>query len=382
MNSPTPTSKRAGGRTVSAAGPWWWPTDAGFTAITALWNYCLMSDSSPSPSQTRWALIGASDIAATRIIPAIRTHGGRISVVQSGSADWAAEYAQRHDIDKWTTSVEEAVSWADVDAVYVSSYNAMHHEQVMAAAKAGKHVLAEKPLALSVDDAKAMVAACEAAGLVMATNHHLPSSPVHIAMKEIVASGEIGRVRAIHVSHAVGLPDHLRGWRVNDPVGGGVVLDVFIHDMAAVAAIIGGQAQTVRALARTGSDVPAAPDSVMTVVEWSGDVIVQTHDAYDNYDLPTSLDILGDQGAVSSVMSMTGDPVGDVTIHHGTVATPVVIPDRTDLYLSTIRAFDDAIHRGVQPRVTGLDGVRSLAAAMAALEALQTGCAAQVEQIP
>lgn len=216
----------------------------------------------------------------------------------------------------------------------------------------------------------------------MATNHHLPSSPVHMAMKEIVASGEIGSARAIHVSHAVGLPDRLRGWRVDDPVAGGVVLDVFIHDMAAVAAIIGGQAQTVVAVARTGPDVPAAPDSVMTVVEWSGDVIVQTHDAYDNYDLPTSFDILGNEGAISSVMSMTGDPVGEVTIHHGSVSSPVPIPNRVDLYLSTIRAFDEAIRNGVEPRVTGLDGVRSLAAALAALESLKTGCKVQVEQIP
>jgi len=57
------------------------------------------------------------------------------------------------------------------------------------------------------------------------------------------------------------------------------------------------------------------------------------------------------------------------------------ITARVDLYLSTIRAFDEAIYNGIEPRVTGLDGVRSLAAAVAALEALQTGCVAQVEQI-
>lgn len=271
-------------------------------APTAVWDHRWMSASDQSTLVTRWALIGASDIAATRMIPAIRAHGGHIEVVQSGSADWGTEYAERHGIDEWTTSVENAVARSDVDAVYVSSHNAKHHSQVIAAARAGKHVLAEKPLALSVEDARAMVEACRAARVVLGTNHHLPSSPVHMAMKEIVASGEIGRIRAIHVSHAVGLPDHLRGWRIDDPVGGGVVLDVFIHDMAAIAAIIGGQAQTVRAAARTGPDVPAAPDSVMTVVEWSNDVIVQTHDSYDNYDLPTSLDILGDEGAISSVM--------------------------------------------------------------------------------
>jgi len=346
-----------------------------------LWNDPKMAPSDQTERFTRWAILGASDIAATRVIPAIRAHGGKISVVQSGSSDWAGEYANRHAIAESVTSVEDAVGRDDVDAVYVSSHNHKHRDQVIAAARAGKHVLAEKPLALTLEDARAMVNACDSAGVVMATNHHLPSAPAHMAMKEIVASGEIGAVRAVHVSHAVGLPEHLRGWRVNDPVGGGVVFDVFIHDVAAVAAIIGGQARTVMATARKGPDVPAAPNSVMTIVEWSSDVIVQTHDAYDNYDLPTSFDILGEKGAISSFMSMTGDPVGDVTVYKGNVGSPVEIPNRDDVYLTTIRAFDDAIYSGIQPRVSGLDGVRSLAAAIAALESLRTGCTAPVEQI-
>lgn len=226
-----------------------------------------------------------------------------------------------------------------------------------------------------------MIAACEAAGVVMATNHHLPASPTHLAMKELVASGEIGSVRAIQVNHAVGLPDHLRGWRTNDPVGGGVVLDVFIHDMAAVAAIIGGQARTVTARTRVGPDVPAAPNSVMTVVEWTDDVIVQTHDAYDNYDLPTGFDILGDDGAIRSTASMTGDPIGEVEIFHGHEASAVDIRSRDDLYLTTVRAFDRAIRTGDEPLVTARDGLRSLAAALAAMESLRTSHVVAVETV-
>jgi 1,5-anhydro-D-fructose reductase (1,5-anhydro-D-mannitol-forming) len=332
-----------------------------------------------TPSPTRWALLGASDIAATRIIPAIRAHGGHIHVVQSGSENWATVYAERHEIGVWTTSVDDAVGRDDVDAVYVSSHNENHRDQVIAAAEAGKHVLAEKPLALSLDDAHAMVEVCEAAGVVLATNHHLPASPTHMVMREIVASGEIGTVRAVHVNHAVGLPDRLRGWRVDDPVAGGVILDVFIHDMAAVRAIIGGQAKAVMASARSGDDVPTAPNSVMTVVEWTDDVIVQTHDAYDNYDLPTGLEILGDRGAIRSSLSMTGDPIGEVTVYHDGVGTPAEISVRDDLYLTTVRALDVAIRTGVEPLVTGLDGVRSLAAALAAQQSLDTGC---VQSVP
>jgi 1,5-anhydro-D-fructose reductase (1,5-anhydro-D-mannitol-forming) len=151
--------------------------------------------------------------------------------------------------------------------------------------------------------------------------------------------------------------------------------------MAAVAAIIGGQARTVAARARVGPDVPAAPNSVMTVVEWTDDVIVQTHDAYDNYDLPTGFDILGDDGAIRSTASMTGDPVGEVEIFHGHEATVVDIPARDDLYLTTVRAFDRAIRTGDEPLVTARDGLRSLAAALAAVESLRTGHVITVETV-
>ncbi len=328
-------------------------------------------------SRLRWALIGASDIAATRMIPAFRTAGHEVVVVQSGADEWAHAYAGTHGIDAWTTSVVEAVTRPDVDAVYVSSRNEKHREQVEAAAAAGKHVLAEKPLALSVADARAMVDACEAAGVVMATNHHLPASPTHRAMKALVADGVVGEVRALHISHAVGLPDRLRGWRVDDPVGGGVVLDVFVHDMAATAAIIGGQARRVMSLSRGGN---AVPDSVMSVVEWDDDVIVETHDAYDNYHLPTYLEILGTDGAIRSTGCMTGDPVGDVVVYRGLEATLVDLGDRDDLYLTTTRAFERAVREGADPLVTGRDGVKSLAAAMAAQASLASGCAAEVER--
>lgn len=326
----------------------------------------------------RWALIGASDIAATRLIPAINGVGDTITAVQSGSPDWAAAYAATHTIDFWTTSVDELLSRVDVDAVYVSSTNEKHHDQVVAAAAAGKHVLAEKPLALTVADARAMVEACQRAGVVMATNHHLPASPTHRVMRTLVADGAIGQVRAIHVNHSVGLPQHLQGWRVDDPIGGGVAYDVFVHDMAAVRALIGGQALRVYAAERTGAVVA---QSLMTVVNWTDEVIVQTHDSYDNYHLPTWLEILGTQGAIRSSGCMTGDPIGEVQLFKDHQVTDIEVGPRDDLYVTTVRAFDRAVHEGATPLVTGWDGVRSLAAVEAAQASLRSGCGADVQQI-
>lgn len=327
----------------------------------------------------RWALVGASDIAATQVLPAIRAVGDSAVVVRSGDAGHAAEWAAAHGVPDAVTDLRAALERDDVDAVYVSSVNASHREHVEAAAAAGKHVLAEKPLALTLADALAMVAACRAAGVVMATNHHLPASPTHRALKKAVADGLVGEVRAVRVHHAVQLPAHLAGWRIDDPVGGGVVLDVTVHDAAAVAAILGRRALEVTAVGLNQDNRRGGPfDAVMTDAVWEGDILVQTHDAYNNAHLPTSLHILGTDGALVAENCNTGAPVGRVTLWRAKAAEPIDVGPRDDLYEVTVRAFGAAVRGEGEVLVTGEDGVRSLAVSLAVLESLRTGARAKV----
>jgi 1,5-anhydro-D-fructose reductase (1,5-anhydro-D-mannitol-forming) len=331
------------------------------------------------PQPLRWALVGASDIAATKVLPAIRAVGDSAVVVRSGNAGHAASWAAEHGVPDAVTDLQAAVERDDVDAVYVSSVNARHREQVEAAAAAGKHVLAEKPLALTLDDARSMVDACESAGLVMATNHHLPASPTHRAMKKAVREGAVGDVRAVRVHHAVQLPERLAGWRIDDPEGGGVVLDVTVHDAAAVAAILGTAGRSVTAVGLNQDNDPGGPfDAVMTSIEWEGGVLVQTHDAYNNPHLPTSLHVLGTEGALVAEDCNTGDPVGSVALWRDHKAEPVDVGPRDDVYEVTVRAFGAAVAGEGDVVVSGPDGVRSLAVSLAALESLRTGARAVV----
>ena len=331
------------------------------------------------PQPLRWALVGASDIAATKVLPAIRAAGDTAVVVRSGSAEHAASWAAEHGVPDAVPDLGAALERDDVDAVYVSSVNAQHRAHVEAAAAAGKHVLAEKPLALTLEDARAMVAACESAGVVMATNHHLPASPTHRALKQAVRDGAVGDVRAVRVHHAVQLPDRLAGWRIDDPVGGGVVLDVTVHDAAATAAILGTNALSVLATGFNQDNDPSGPfDAVMTSIDWEGGVLVQTHDAYNNPHLPTSLHVLGTAGALVAEDCNTGDPVGSVTLWRDHKAEPIDVGPRDDLYEVTVRAFGAAVAGEGDVVVSGPDGVRSLAVSLAVLESLRTGARAAV----
>src|SRR5258708_11046963 len=110
----------------------------------------------------------------------------------SADAGRGRAFAEANRIAASYPSVEALLADPDVDAVYISTTNELHKAQTLAAAAAGKHVLCEKPLALSLQDAREMVASCAKAGVVMATNHHLRNAASHRKMRELVVSGAIG----------------------------------------------------------------------------------------------------------------------------------------------------------------------------------------------
>src|SRR6185503_19253042 len=111
--------------------------------------------------------------------------------------------------------------------------------------------------ALSVADARAMVAECKRRGVVMGTNHHLRNAATHRAMRDAIAAGKIGRPLFARVFHAVYLPPHLQGWRIKTPgAGGGVILDITVHDADTLRFVLDDEAEDV--IARTAQQGMAA----------------------------------------------------------------------------------------------------------------------------
>jgi 1,5-anhydro-D-fructose reductase (1,5-anhydro-D-mannitol-forming) len=319
----------------------------------------------------RWALVGASDIAATRMVPALRALGHDIRVVYSGDAERARAWAGTHGIPTGTARLDAALS--DVDAVYVSSTNDKHATQAMAAIGAGRHVLCEKPLALSADDALAMVDAAHDAGVVLATNHHLRHAPVHRVLRWMVGDGGIGKLLAVRIGHAVLLPQRLRGWRIDAAApGSGVVLDITVHDIDTVRFVTGLEPRTVTAVgaAQGGGDVV---DAVVIAGRLDGDVLLQAHDAFTVEHAGTSFELHGTTGSLVAADAMTQDPDGSITLHRGGTAVPIEIPDRDDLYVRGLDAFAAAVRGAASAAATGRDGVRSLVTALAVVESLRTG---------
>ena len=320
----------------------------------------------------RWGLIGASTIGREWVINAIRQTDGEIASVFSTDSQRGAAYANEFGIPRSTTELGDLLN-SPVDAVYIATTNDLHHSQCIAAAKAGKHVLCEKPLATKLVDAVNIVKACKAADVVLATNHHLRGAATHRAMRDAIKSGTIGRPLAIKVVHAGYLPVHLQGWRLTSPMAGaGAILDLTVHDADLMRFIIDDNAASVSATVQnSGMAIAGVEDAAMGVITFRSGILGQFHDGFTTKYVQTSVEIHGDSGSLVATNCMTQAPIGDVLLRTAGGETKFQL-QHENLYVRTINAFRSAIAGDGKPLSTGEDGVASLAIALAALESSRT----------
>jgi 1,5-anhydro-D-fructose reductase (1,5-anhydro-D-mannitol-forming) len=330
-------------------------------------------------SEVRWGLIGASTIGHEWMIDAIRTGGGEIAAVMSTDAGRGGRYAEEHGIPKAVTDLD-ALFASDIDAVYIGTTNELHCAQTLAAAKAGKHVLCEKPLATSLEDARRMVEACRAAGVVMGTNHHLRNAGTHRAMREAIKAGRIGRPLFARVCHATYLPVHLQGWRLTTPgAGAGATLDLTVHDTDTLRFVLDDEPETVTALTQSsGMAAEGIEDGVQGVIRFRSGLIAQFYDAFTTGYAVTGFEVHGSDGSLIGANCMTQRPIGEVLLRTATGDEHLPI-DRENLYVRGLRAFHAAMRGEGLPAATGEDGVRSLAVGIAALQSAASGCSAAVD---
>jgi 1,5-anhydro-D-fructose reductase (1,5-anhydro-D-mannitol-forming) len=326
--------------------------------------------------QIRWGFIGASTIAREYMVRAVAAQpDGVLHGVFSSSPARGAAFAAEHGFARSWDTLEACLADDEVDAVYVSTTNELHAPQTIAAARAGKHVLCDKPLATAIADAEAMGRACRAAGVVFATNHHLPNAATHRVVRGLIERGALGELRAVRVFHARWLPPSLQTWRTGTPsAGAGVILDVTVHDAALVRFLLGEPIAHVFAESyRQGLGGEGIEDAVMGVMTSASGVPIGFHDAWTVAHAGTGLEVHGSEASAFARESMTSDPVGDVIVRRGDDLAPVALPDREDLYVRAVRRFHDAVRGEGSVAVSGEDGIEALRVALAVLESARSG---------
>jgi predicted dehydrogenase len=174
----------------------------------------------------RWGILSTADIARKKVVPGMRK-ARRCSIVAIASreASRAKQVADELRIPRAFPSYEALLADPDVDAVYIPLPNNLHAEWSMAAARAGKHVLCEKPLALTADDAQRMIDVANTEGVTLMEAFMYRLHPSWKAVSQIVASGEIGRLVSVQSWFSY-FNDDATNIRNIPEVGGGALFDI------------------------------------------------------------------------------------------------------------------------------------------------------------
>ena len=205
-----------------------------------------------APRKTGYAVIGLGRIAG-HFMPAVRkTTTSQITGLVSGHRDKAYRIAAEYGVPAISIynyeNFDEIAHNPAIDAVYVALPNSMHAEYTIRAAKAGKHVLCEKPMSTSVADAEAMIAACKAARVKLMIAYRCHYEPTNLKAIQLIREGALGQVQAIESTFGFNIG--AGEWRLNKKLaGGGPLFDVGIYSLNACRYLTGEEPEHIAATA-------------------------------------------------------------------------------------------------------------------------------------
>jgi 1,5-anhydro-D-fructose reductase (1,5-anhydro-D-mannitol-forming) len=320
--------------------------------------------------QLGWGIIGLGRIAATQIAPAIAaTPNSTLIAVASRDLDRATDFAKAHGAALALDSYPAMLADPAVQAVYIATPNALHAGQVIAAAGAGKHVLCDKPLAVTVPDARRCVAECRAAGVRLGITFQTRNHDGLAEAAELVRSGAIGQVVLAEVQMSGGrnLP---KGWRTDPALAGlGTLNNIGVHAFDVLRYLVGAEVTEVTALvdAEPGFQVDT---TALVLLRFSTGTLAYVNA---NQSVPNGRDDIVLYGTEGRVLGHNlSRPGRDGTL---SIAAPDGIREfpasSHDAYRQTVEAFAAAVLAGRDPSPSGEDGLRSVELTAAIAQAIE-----------
>ncbi|MCK9408309.1 MAG: Gfo/Idh/MocA family oxidoreductase [Bacteriovoracaceae bacterium] len=307
----------------------------------------------------RYGIIGFGAFAERAIMPAIRsTNNSELVAIQKRSLDMANWKAQEHGIPLFFDTVEALVASPEVDAVFIVSANAQHYSETLAAAAAKKHVLVEKPMAVSYSQALAMTDACRTAGVQLMVGHMLRFSPLVRRMKEIVQSGIIGEITYAQSHFIYDVRLSQRKWVLDrNEAGGGPLFDIAIHCLDSLRFVLNDDRVTaVQSLMKPERTSGKVEMTNVLSLQFSLGTLATIYSSYETPYRQGFIEFFGTNGSISAFHFTPSNTDTELEIKFGVNGRidriekeQIRVPD---LYALEVAHFSDCLLRNEEPCVT------------------------------
>jgi predicted dehydrogenase len=325
----------------------------------------------------RWGILSTAAIATEKVVPGM-SKADRCQIVAIGSrdAERGRRVAQQLDIPRVHGSYEALLADPDVDAVYIPLPNHLHAHWTIAAARAGKHVLCEKPLAMTVADAERMIEAADAAGIRLMEAFMYRHHPSWVAVRELVVSGRIGALSSIQTWFGY-FNDDASNIRNIHEYGGGALYDIGCYAINLSRMLFDGEPTRVAASLRRdpASDVDVLVSAILDFAPGTATFTCSTRTETDQ-----RVHIYGTAGRISIGIPFNIPPDRPTQVFLTAGGDPPVAPATEvfefatkDPYTAEVEAFAAAILDGRPTPVPPADAVANMRVIEAVFAAAERG---------
>ncbi len=334
-------------------------------------------------NKVKWGVIGAGGIADRRTIPGLlQARNCELLALMDVANNEAL--AAKYNLPCYATE-EELLNHPGIDAVYIATPVFLHLEQIQKAARAGKHVLSEKPLCLNSKDAEEAVKACREAGVLLQEGYMMRLHGAHQKIQEVICNGEIGKPVYARAQLSCWYPPMEGAWRQDKAKGGGgALIDMATHLFDLLEMFL-GRIVKVAAIVNTQVHDYPVDDSATTLLHFESGCHATVDTFYCVPDMAsrTRLEIYGDRGAVLTEGTIGQSSSGVLEIYRekpgkGYDALPSFAPQpfpEVNPYTRECDVFAESVLAGrTKPEVnSGESGLHIIRVMEAAYESARTG---------
>jgi xylose dehydrogenase (NAD/NADP) len=319
------------------------------------------------PKSLRWGVLGCARITRRGLIPGLNeSRSSVLEALASRNEATAREWAAEFGVPKAYGSYEAVIADPEIDAIYIPLPNELHREWVCAAADAGKHILCEKPLALDLPEARAMVDYCRERNVVLREAFMWRHQPRTAELLRRVADGAIGQLRLVRVAFSFVID--MGDWRLDHARGGGALWDVGCYGVNAARLFAGSEPESIAAVGHFG---PTGVDlSLGIALKFPTDVIGLIDCSFEQ-PFRCSFELVGSTGRIE-VPDAFLPPETPVAHLHGPDGSAEWTFPGTNQYAAMVDAFAEAVETKGQGGAPGEDGLAQMAVLDAVLDAARS----------
>lgn len=323
----------------------------------------------------RYAVVGTGWISQEAFLPAVAQTGNSIvAALVSGSAANAAKLAAFYDVPEVVgyDDYDSLISSDRIDAVYIALPNSLHADYTIRALKAGKHVMVEKPLATTLAEGEAMVAAAKASGAYLMTAYRLHTEPATLAVLDMLRQGSIGTPQ--HFSSTFAFQTALGNHRLQVGHWGGPLQDVGVYCLNAARHVFGAEPRAVQAMSTRPPQDPRFTEvdaSWAVTLDFGEGRLAQFFCSFGAH-MSEHYRILGTTGEILVDPGYRFESALRVTLR--TAEGEQVIPyPQVDHFAGQIAAFSDCIQTGTPPLSDGAEGLADMVGLLAIEQSARMG---------